>query len=457
MHRRLVCVAVAGAGLAAMASLGLAGGTAQAETAGYSAARSAPGGPGWWLSDWQMPQKVWPLSQGSGVTVAVIGRGVLAGLPDLRGVVRPGLDLTGHRTKGDMDLAAGSDGDGTAVSLLIAGQGYQAGTVGIAPKAKILPVALPVAGRLTGDEVAEAVRFAVGQGAQVIDLSFGVPVASASACDPVEQGAFAYALEHNIVLVAGAGDTASSGLRPVNPATCAGVLAVGGVEPDGTGWPGSARQPYVAVAAPGDHLPYVGRDGRFTMKGSGTALSAALVSGTAALVVSRYPDMPWYQVDQRIIDTAAPMGNPVPNDAFGSGIVDPARAVNATAYPVGSAGLDPVYTRFKAWLTAASEALAAQNGGAGPGGIAPDGTGQAGTGPAGTGPGSSGGQLARSVAETRAVAANGQLSESNPTMGRVVLVAVAVAAVGAFTVLQIMAWSGHRALRARRRSRRRFG
>jgi hypothetical protein len=42
-------------------------------------------------------------------------------------------------------------------------------------------------------------------------------------------------------------------------------------------------------------------------------------------------------------------------------------------------------------------------------------------------------------------------------MGRVVLVAVAVAAVGAFTVLQIMAWSGHRALRARRRSRRRFG
>jgi hypothetical protein len=86
----------------------------------------------------------------------------------------------------------------------------------------------------------------------------------------------------------------------IGQASCAGVLAVGGTEPDGNLWPGSTREPYVAVAAPGDHMVYVGRDGRFTTTGA----------------------------DRRLTGTATPAGHPVPNDGYGYGIVNPARAVN---------------------------------------------------------------------------------------------------------------------------------
>jgi hypothetical protein len=427
MHRRFFSMAtIAAAGLMVATGLSLAGGTVQAEPAANSAAQLAPSGHEWWFSDWQVQQKVWPLTEGSGVTVAVLDTGVQASLPDLRGVVLPGLDLTGSGTRGEVDFDYSQDGHGTAVSVLIAGQGYGTGTVGIAPEARILPVAFPPlstdleAGALSA-QVAEAVRFAVEAGARVINMSFGEDVTSASSCDPVEQDAFGYALEHNVVLVASAGDTMVTGAGPIEPAACAGVLAVGGVEPGGSLWPESTQQPYVAVAAPGDHMVYVGRDGRYTTIGSGTSFSGALVSGEAALILSRYPSMPWYQVDQRIIDTAIPAGRTVPNDAFGYGIVDLAKAVNASAYPVSPTGPNPVYAKFKAWLASpAGQGFAARSGIASPG-----------PGPASFTP----------SAPPKAASAAGHARGSSPLLGRIALIAVAVAAVGAFTLLQIMAGS----------------
>ena len=61
--------------------------------------------------------------------------------------------------------------------------------------------------------------------------------------------------------------------------------------------------------------------------------------------------MPWYEVDQRLIDTAIPEGSPVPNDGFGYGIVNLAKAVNRSAYPVSASAPNPVYARFQSWLT----------------------------------------------------------------------------------------------------------
>jgi subtilisin family serine protease len=428
MNRRFVRVAVtAVAGPVAFAALVLAAGSVQAQPAGRAAAQLTPSPSEWWLSDWQVQQEVWPLTQGSGVTVAVLDTGVQASIPDLHGVVVPGLDLTGHGTRGEVDFGYSVDGHGTAVSALIAGQGYGTGTVGIAPQVRILPVAFPYTpgsdSNFTGAEVAKAVRFAVDHGAGVINMSFGGPVMSASTCDPVQQDAFAYALEHNVVLVASSGNTRVSGTGPIEPASCAGVLPVAAVDPNGSLWPYDDRQPYIAVAAPGEHVIYVGRDERFTTKAAGTSFSAALVAGAAALIRSRYPAMSWYQVDQRLIDTAIAEGSPVPNGGYGYGIVDLPRAVNASAYPVGATAPNPVYAKFKAWLaTPAGRAFAEQNGTANPNPR-----------PASAAP--------PAQAETSGAR---QTGGNSPAAGRIVLVAVAVAAVGAFAVLQVMARSRRR-------------
>lgn len=172
----------------------------------------------WWLPDWQVPQQVWPVTEGAGVTVGVIDTGVEASVPDLRGVVVPGGDMLGDPGAGETDFDTRSDGHGTAVAVLIAGQGYGTGTVGIAPQARILPVhaATPgVAG--DADTLAAGIEFAVDHGAQVVNVSLGLPSPSGTSCDPVLQDAVAYALEHNVVVVAAAGDTDVSGPGPVEP------------------------------------------------------------------------------------------------------------------------------------------------------------------------------------------------------------------------------------------------
>ncbi len=93
----------------------------------------------WWFTAWAVQNKVWPITQGHGVTVAVIDTGVEARIPDLAGVVLPGTNLDGGgdgRTDVDTDTPPGH---GTGMAGLIASQGRGTGFVGVAPKAKILP------------------------------------------------------------------------------------------------------------------------------------------------------------------------------------------------------------------------------------------------------------------------------------------------------------------------------
>ena len=352
----------AAAGLLAVCGLLLFAGTARAAPAGRAGTLLTPGPAEWWFAGWQVQRKVWPLTEGAGITVAEVESGVQASVPDLRGVVLPGANLTGSGGNGDTDIQVGEDGHGTAMAVVIAGQGTGTGTVGIAPRARILPVIVGGSGPASVPTAAAGIRYAVSHGARVIDLPFGIGKTSPTACDPVLQAAVAYALGHDVVLVASSGN-ASLYAGPAEPASCAGVLAVGGIEPDGSLWPGSTREPYVAVAAPGDHMVYVGRDGRYTTTGAGTSFSAALTAAAAALIRSRYPDMPWYQVDQRLTDTATPAGRQVPNTGYGYGIVNLARAVNASAYPVPASAPNPVYASFSRWLaTPAGRAAAARYG-----------------------------------------------------------------------------------------------
>ena len=285
----------AAAGLLAACGLSLSAGAARAAPAGRAGTLLTPGPAEWWFGGWQVQRRVWPLTEGAGVTVAEVESGVQASVPDLRGVVLPGANLTGSGGHGDTDVQVGEDGHGTAMAVMIAGQGTGTGTVGIAPKARILPVIVGGAGPASVSTAAAGIRYAASHGAQVIDLPFGIGKTSPTACDPVLQAAIAYALGHDVVLVASSGN-ASRFAGPAEPASCAGVLVVGGIEPGGSLWPGSTREPYVAVAAPGDHMVYVGRDGRYTTAGAGTSFSAALTAGAAARIRSRYPGMPWYQV-----------------------------------------------------------------------------------------------------------------------------------------------------------------
>jgi membrane-anchored mycosin MYCP len=307
----------------------------------------------WWLTTWKMVPVVWPLTEGAGVTVAVVDTGVQASAPDLRGAVLPGGDVTGHHSNGERDFNTDGDGHGTMMSVLIAGRGYGTGMIGMAPEAEILPVAVHAAaadGIADPAMMAAGIIYAANHGARVIDVSQEHPAASASGCDAAEQAAVAYALARDVVVIAAAGDTDLTGTGPAEPASCAGVVAVGAIQPDKALWSGDTSQPYITVVNPGAGLITSGRDGRLVSGVSGTRAASALAAGAVAAIRSRYPAMPWYWVTQRLTGTALPEGGHVPSDSFGYGIFRLSHAVNAAAYPVPASAPNPVYAKYRAWL-----------------------------------------------------------------------------------------------------------
>ncbi|MEV4635814.1 type VII secretion-associated serine protease mycosin [Actinoplanes sp. NPDC049548] len=269
----------------------------------------------------------WTYSSGEGVTVAVIDSGVDADHVDLQGQVLKGLDLVDPQGDGDTDLV----GHGTTVSAIIAGRGDDAaGVVGIAPKAKILPVRVLDRENRYDDAmiVAKGVRWAVDNGARVINLSLG-----GNGSSPALAAALDYAFAKDVVVVACTGNVSASSSSGVwYPAREPGVIAVAGMEKDGNAlWSGSITGKETVVTAPATQLvgarPDGSHDGYWRVQG--TSFAAPMVSGTAALIRSRWPTMSAGEVVNRIIKTAKDRG-PAGRDAdFGYGMVDPAAALTA--------------------------------------------------------------------------------------------------------------------------------
>jgi membrane-anchored mycosin MYCP len=122
--------------LAALVALGLVVGSAPPA----AAARDLhPTKAEWWFPPYSIEEKIWPVTQGQGVTVAVLGGGVNTKLPEIAGATLRGGDVLGRNRDGHTDLS--EYGHSTSMAVLIAGQGGgRSGLVGIAPRSKILPV-----------------------------------------------------------------------------------------------------------------------------------------------------------------------------------------------------------------------------------------------------------------------------------------------------------------------------
>jgi hypothetical protein len=108
--RRRLLSAVAVAGLLTTCGLPLSAGPARAEPRVRASFELTPGPAEWWLAAWQVRRTVWPLTEGAGVTVGEVESGVQAAVPDLRGVVLPGANLTGTGGNGDTDIQGARTG-----------------------------------------------------------------------------------------------------------------------------------------------------------------------------------------------------------------------------------------------------------------------------------------------------------------------------------------------------------
>ncbi|MET0699206.1 MAG: type VII secretion-associated serine protease mycosin [Mycobacterium sp.] len=311
---------------------------------------------------------VWRLTRGEGQRVAVIDTGV-ARHPRLAQIDGGGDYVSAG------DGTQDCDGHGTIVAGIVAAAPSptdREGFAGVAPAAAIISIRqsstkfgpaddASVVGFGDVDTMAMAVRTAADLGATVINIS-SVACATGSLDDRALGAALAYAVDtKDVVIVAAAGNVGGASQCPrqaespeiswdtatvaVSPAWYDDyVLTVGSVGADGAASAFTLAGPWVDVAAPGegmvsldpagvglvDSLPVFDRE----MPISGTSYAAPVVSGLAALVRSRFPDLSARQVMARIEATAhRPAGGWSP--LVGNGPVDPQAALS-TEEPVTS-------------------------------------------------------------------------------------------------------------------------
>jgi membrane-anchored mycosin MYCP len=268
-------------------------------------------------------QRVWPITEGAGITVAVVDTGVDAQQPFLRGAVLPGFDVINGGGAADTDC----DGHGTFVAGIVAGRPVPGfGFAGVAPEATIVPVRQANSTTDgTAQTLADGIRAAVDAHAQVINVSIVTAQPTLALAKAVH-----YAQAHDVVIVAAAGNDFSQGNAVQYPAGFPGVLAVGAVDSSGQRASFSESGPDISVVAPGANLlgPGAGGVGLVTAAG-GTSFAAPFVAGVAALVRSYHPGLTAAQVIQRIEVTADHPAGTLPDPGLGWGEVNPFAAVTA--------------------------------------------------------------------------------------------------------------------------------
>lgn len=267
-------------------------------------------------------------TRGAGTLVAVLDTGASLDHPRLQASLRSGYDFVDDDgVPGDEGNGKDDDGDG----LVDEGVGHGTHVAGVvqlvAPAAGVLPLrVLDSDGRGNVFVVAEAVLRAVAQGADVVNLSLGMPQRSAFL-----EEVLATAISRGTTIVAAAGNAGSDAVQ--HPAGAQGVLTVSAIGPTDAKAGFANFGSWVDVTAPGEEI-YSTYPRTGFARASGTSMAAAFVSGQAALIGAVHPGLGPADIAHRVQTTARSVhaANPGFVGALGSGLPDiPASLLPADA------------------------------------------------------------------------------------------------------------------------------
>ena len=264
----------------------------------------------------------WHEATGDGIVVAVIDTGVDISHPALRdrlwvnpGERRDGTDTDGNgfvddlhgwnfaQDNGQLFVSAVADAHGTHVAGVIVGAPHEAsGSAGAAPDARVMVLRFidGDAGR-TSDAIA-AIRYAVMNGADVINASWGSAQPSNALRTVLQE------IDLPVVVSAGNAGVAIED-EPIYPAAwdIDNVISVAATEHTGALAPFSTySRDRVTVAAPGVRIagPYPG--GRYALA-SGTSQAAPLVSAILAMALERHPGLMGAELADAVRATVRPL------------------------------------------------------------------------------------------------------------------------------------------------------
>lgn len=264
------------------------------------------------------PQKVsaeqaWDTTQSSSnVKIAVIDTGVDYNHPDLSGKVIKGADFVDD----DNDPIDENEHGTHVAGIAAANTNNGVGIAGLAPKASILAVrVLDADGSGSLDDVAQGIRYAADQGAQVINLSLGGAIGSKTLQDAVN-----YAWNKGSVVVAAAGNSGVA--LPSYPAYYSNAIAVAATDQNDQKASFSNFGTWVDIAAPGVDIYSTTPNNQYASF-SGTSMASPVVAGVAGLLAAQGKNAS--QIRAALEDTADPVTGT--GTLFQNGRVNAAKAV----------------------------------------------------------------------------------------------------------------------------------
>jgi subtilisin family serine protease len=250
--------------------------------------------------------------KGSNVTVAVIDSQIDIKHPDLEGVVADQFDAVGQAEPPH------SHGTGMAGAIF-----SHRRLMGVAPSARLYAVHAFSSGAASAESttfnILKGLQWASDKGVRVINMSFAGPR------DPSLERALKAAHDKGIVLVAAAGNAGPKS-PPLYPGADPNVIAVTATDVNDKLFSGANRGRYIAVAAPGVDILVPAPENTYQLT-TGTSVASAEVSGLAALLLERNPNLGPEDVRKILTSSARRLGAKDRDDDFGSGLVDPSKAI----------------------------------------------------------------------------------------------------------------------------------
>lgn len=248
------------------------------------------------------------LSEGAGVTVAILDTGVNKNHPAIKDQLVPGYNVTTMN-----DNVNDDSGHGTFVAGVVAQ---------VAPDASIMPVkVLNSQGEGTVADASEGMFWAANHNAQVINMSLGLYSPS-----KLLELTVKYAQARGELVIASAGNSGTADKR--YPAAYPGVIGVAATDSKNHKASFSNYGPNARISAPGVQIYSAYYTGGYAY-GDGTSFAAPQIAGLAAQVWSENSNSPANFVSNRILNTAVSLQRDEPTYAsmLGSGLVNNYKAV----------------------------------------------------------------------------------------------------------------------------------
>ena len=271
----------------------------------------------WFLTKIKAPTLWQSVPTGNIIKVLVCDTGIESNHPDLKSNISlPGQNFV----DGSTHTEPTGNAHGTRIAGIIGSIGIKGGAVGVNLNVHIIPgkISNDSTGKALHVDTAKCIKWAADHAIRIVNVSF-----SGGLNEPIIHDAAKYLHDKGGILVMSAGNVWGRRELPDDPY----IIAVGMTTPSDWKTQFDSFGPFVDMVAPGVSIFTTDIGGKY-LNDKGSSLSAAVVSGAAALILSIRPNLTADELTEVLFRSTVDLGNPGRDEAFGVGRLDLSNTLN---------------------------------------------------------------------------------------------------------------------------------